>query len=483
MSSFHEWAVTGLAARLAAVMWHGVGSAALLMGLAACGGGDPASPSSEAAPPKAQPAAAVTSVNTGVTDRPVGVFVAGSANGDAFVMWLTESGPRRQLWAVRYTRNTGQWSEPRRLSRNNVAYSSIALTADAAGNATAVWSELEDGVLSARFDRVAATWGAPVPLNSEVTFVHVAGNGSGVVHVVGTAGGDQTFDPAAGVWRPTGRLVQTNVPGGAATAEALALDESGHAVGLYRYASDFELIGSNVFSPATGRWGDLPPDGEQDFIGEVPGSRIDSIGSRQSIVQTQLIAVGQGDFIGAWNIDIGSDEIARIVLAKFSGSSRSWSTARTIVQVDPAQARLGTVALRSGGGNTFALWRQNLAGRAAVRVLRLDGNGIACDAVRTLDSAIGGDAEWPEMSVDARGNALAAWQQFDGTRNNLAWSRFDAARGQWEPAVLAESEPGDAVGARTAIAGDQALLSWTQREGNESRIKVTMLPLTEPPPR
>lgn len=454
-------------------------AAVLLLG--ACGGGGPAPASEGAASPRASAVSVVKTIDAGTMDRVTRHFVAGSANGDGIVMWLTEEGPRRQLWAVRYRAVTGQWSEPQRISRNNVYYYTIALTADAAGNAMAVWSEEEDGIVAARFDAAAGAWAAPVVLGPNAGDTPVAGNDAGVVHVIGIAGDDHVFDPAAGVWRSSGRFLQTNVTVGAPSAVALAVDQAGHAVGLYRYASDFELMGSNAFSPSTGQWNTLSPDSGQDFIGEVPGSRLDAIRTRESIVQTELAAIGQGDFIGVWNVDIGSDEIARIVLAKFSGQSRSWSTARTIVQVDPAEARLGTVQLRSGGGNTFAIWRQNLAGRPAVRVLRLDGNGLACDDLRTVDSAVGGSAEWPELVVDSRGNAFAAWHQNDGMRNNIAFSRFDASRGSWLPAELAETEPADSFAARPAIAGSQVLLTWVQREGDRLRIKATLLPTVVPP--
>ena len=449
------------------------GGYAVALMLAACGGGGSAPSGSDAGPPRALPASVADTLDNGTQDPIVGLLSAGSANGDCIVMWLTEEGPRRQLWAVRYRASVDQWSEPQRISRSDVYFFNISLTADATGNAVAVWSELEDGTVAARFDAASGSWAEPVALDPEPRSTLVAGNDAGVVHVVGLRGGDQVFDPAAGVWRPSGRLLQTNVAVGGANTEALALDQAGHALGLYRYVADFELLGSNHFSPGTGQWASLPAG--SGLIGVVPGSRVE----QETLVNVNVTAVGQGDFIGAWNVDTEIEAITRVVVARYSGASGSWSTARTVAQVPP-DSLLGVLRLRSGGGNTFALWRQTLGGRPAVRVLRLDDNGIACDDIRTVDSAVGGAAEWPDLAVDARGNAIAAWHQFDGTRNNIAFSRFDASRGSWQPAELAEAEPGDAIGVRLTVAGSQVWLTWVQREGNDLRIKAKLLPTAQP---
>lgn len=453
-----------------------VAGIAMAVLLGACGGGGPAPSGRDAATPEALPTSIVKTIDTGTMPPNAGLFVAGSANGDGIVMWLTDTGSQRQLWAVRYRSLTGQWSEPLRISRNNVSNYSINLTADATGNAMAVWSEEEDGIVAARFSAAAGTWAAPVALGPNVGFAQVAGNDAGVVHVIGAAGGDHVFDPAAGVWRSSGRFLQTNVSVGAATPEALALDQAGHAIGLYRYAWDVDLLGSNHFSPATGQWQPLPADGE--LIGVLPGSQV----TQQYIVNANVAALGQGDFIGAWNVDTtGAGGITRVVAARYSGASGTWSSARTVAQVSP-DSQLSSFYLRSGGGNTFALWSQTLAGHPAARLLRLDDNGIACDDVHTVDSVLGGAALRPQLVVDARGNALATWQENDGERSRIAYSRFNAPSGRWLPAELLETGPGDVSAAIPAVAGSQVLFAWLRPEGPELHIQATLLPTVQPPP-
>ena len=66
-----------------------------------------------------------------------------------------------------------------------------------------------------------------------------------------------------------------------------------------------------------------------------------------------------------------------------------------------------------------------------------------------------------EIATDAAGNAIAVWQQHDGTRNNIYYSRFSG--GAWSAPALLESLDPDATQPDVAMnsAGD-ALAVWTQ---------------------
>jgi hypothetical protein len=167
------------------------------------------------------------SIDAGATGTPVDLRVAASSNGDGFVAWRTHDRPLSSLWAARYRADAGTWDEPVRINAYDVFGSEFHLTADAGGNATIVWLQL-DGVTSARFDAGTGAWGAPVPLRTPPQPVIVAGDAAGTVHVVGTRDGERAFDPATAVWHSTGQLAQTNEVAGLATARAIAVDESGN---------------------------------------------------------------------------------------------------------------------------------------------------------------------------------------------------------------------------------------------------------------
>ena len=67
------------------------------------------------------------------------------------------------------------------------------------------------------------------------------------------------------------------------------------------------------------------------------------------------------------------------------------------------------------------------------------------------------------------------------SRSNIAINRFDRATASWAGAVLAETQPGNAIGPRASAAGGQALLGWIQSEGGVNRVKVVLQPMDEAP--
>ena len=176
-----------------------------------------------------------------------------------------------------------------------------------------------------------------------------------------------------------------------------------------------------------------------------------------------------------------------IRIARFTSSTRTWSTAQTLVpsnaQNDVRFQRLGS----DGNGNALLLWTESDGMRTALKAMRLDQAGLACEAVQVIDSAVGGGAGRADLGVDPQGNAIAIWQQFeggrpdDGSRSNIAVNRFDRATGAWAKAVLAETQTGNAISPSTSANGGQALLGWIQAEGGVNRVKALLQPLTDTP--
>ncbi len=108
-------------------------------------------------------------------------------------------------------------------------------------------------------------------------------------------------------------------------------------------------------------------------------------------------------------------------------------------------------------------------------------------AVQVIDSVVGGGAARADLGIDPQGHAIAIWQQFeggradDGSRSNIAINRFDGATGAWASAVLAETQPDNAISPRASASGGQALLGWIQSEGGANRVKALLQPLTNTP--
>jgi len=420
------------------------------------------------------------SIDIGASGNPVNLRVARSANGDGFAVWQADDGTRRNLWANRYRAATAAWGSPINIEATSDDIGEFDLTVDASGNAAVVWHE---GV--ARFDAGTGVWGTPVRLSSEAVQPRLASDATGVMLAVyGNFPRGRFFDPVSRTWQPEAVIEQSTFNTGHSFGPVPLLDGSGNAlVVFHNNRGGAEILASNYFSRSTGSWGKLPPDSDNDILGT-----IDSfvIGFNDNI---QLATSAGGDFLLAWQKftesppGVGSE----IRIARFTSRTRTWSAPQTLalgnVQNDVRLQRIGSDA----GGNALVLWTENDGMRTALKAIRLDPAGASCSVALVIDSAVGGGASQAELGVDPQGHAIAIWQQFEGgrpdngSRSNIAINRFDGATGRWAGAVLAETQPGNAISPRTSASGGQALLGWIQSEDGANRVKALLQPLTNTP--
>ena len=75
----------------------------------------------------------------------------------------------------------------------------------------------------------------------------------------------------------------------------------------------------------------------------------------------------------------------------------------------------------------------------------------------------------PDVAMDGSGNAVAVWEQFDGSLNNILANRYSGA---WIAAGLIETgNAGLAANARVAVnAGGRAVAVWEQYDGTRMSI-------------
>ena len=84
------------------------------------------------------------------------------------------------------------------------------------------------------------------------------------------------------------------------------------------------------------------------------------------------------------------------------------------------------------------------------------------------------DSGWaysPQVGVDGSGNAVAVWQQSDGTRNSIWSNRYLEGTG-WGTAQLIETDnSGGASSPQVGVDGSgNAVAVWWQRDGARSDI-------------
>jgi hypothetical protein len=504
--------------------------AALLFCVSGCGGGSdgapPPSPTSTPAltptpdttQPPPEPAQRVVgtavSIDGGATGDPFNLRVARSANGDGFAVWLAAEGSRANLWANRYRAGTAAWGSPISITRGT-DINDFDLAVDPSGNAVVVWHENADlpppqfgRVLSARFDADAGVWTTPLLLNASSYLPRVAADASGAVLAVyavqqGTSAANlplvvrgRFLDPVSGTWLPEAAIAQD--PAGIVqyNEPVALLDGSGNAlvasfdIGSVIYTTT-TAVASNYYSRSSGSWG----------LGmAVPGSLVSRPVSIQGGLdgRMELAASTDGNFLLAWSsVDFSGATIegsfpADIHIAQFTSRTRKWSAPQMVVSGNEQQ-RVRLQRMRSdASGNAHLLWTENDGMRTTLKALRLDRAGAACEAVQVIDSAVGRNAWRADLAVDPLGDAVAIWQQFEGrlpdeggpedrSRSNIAINRFDRATARWDSAVLAETQPGDAISPRASANSGQALLGWIQAEGGANRVKALLQPLTNTP--
>jgi hypothetical protein len=487
------------------------GCVALFACLAACGGGGDGGPPSSArgmpesitepnpAPPTSprgmtapsRPAPAL-SIDSAASGNPVNMRVALSANGDGFAVWRGHDGTRHNLWANRYRAAKTAWGRPINIEASSADINDFDLAVDSGGNAVVAWYEVptpgrSGGVMSTRFDAGAGAWTTPMVLTTGAGEPRVASDATGAVlalYVGGNLVAGRLFDPVSGTWQPEDAIEQNTTGTGFSRDPVALLDGRGNALVTWPYArTGMAVVSSNYFSRSGGGWARLPPGQIYGSLGGVPGSF-----TQGSLENVQLATTTAGNFLAVWQAGQASDppENAAILISHFTSSTRTWSPARTLVPGRGQNIQFQRVG-SDAGGHTLLLWTEGMGTRTALKAVRVDPAGVACSGVQVIDSAVGGGAARAGLGIDPQGNAIAIWQQFeggrpdDGSRSNIAINRFDGAAGTWAGAVLAETQPGNAVNPRISASGGQALLGWIQPEGGANRVKALLQPLPDTP--
>lgn len=101
---------------------------------------------------------------------------------------------------------------------------------------------------------------------------------------------------------------------------------------------------------------------------------------------------------------------------------KTWGTAQLIETDNAGGAGDPRVAFDTAG-NALAVWTQGDGTRYNIWANRYTaGSGWGTAQLIETDNA--SDAGNPQIAIDTAGNALAVWEQFDGTRYNIWANRY-----------------------------------------------------------
>ncbi len=88
-----------------------------------------------------------------------------------------------------------------------------------------------------------------------------------------------------------------------------------------------------------------------------------------------------------------------------------------------------------------------------------------------FDSDDFGNADAPQIAMNAAGDAVAVWEQYDGSRTNAWANRYTAGKGWGVPQLIETDNAGDASSPQITLDGDgNALALWLQDDGARDNV-------------
>jgi len=395
------------------------------------------------------------------------------ASGNAFAVWEQYDGTRFNIWANRYTAATGTWGAAALIETDNAGQAySPQVVIDSSGNATAVWHQ-SDGtryhIWTNRYKVSTGTWGVAVKIETDnsgdAEYAEVAVDASGNVVAVW----QQSQGSAREIW--SNRYTAASGTWGIAVqieglsnsnSPKVAIDASGNAVAVWsRFNSSYFNIWSNRYIASTGTWGTAQLI-ETDTMG--------------NSVSPQVTIDVSGNVIAVWSKsaanpnDIWSDRYT-ICSNRYKAATNTWGTSERIDSDNTGSATGPQVAI-DASGNAVVVWYQYDGTRYNIWSNRYNAATKTWGTAIIIEADNSGSAYLPQVATDASGNALVVWYLFNGTSYSLWANRYNAATSTWG---TSEQIGTDAIWPQVAInASGNAMAVWCQYDGTRDNIWANM---------
>lgn len=432
-----------------------VNVACALSALVACGGGDGGG--SPAAPKRWKPAQMIQpGGRLGDAELPA---VAVDASGNAMAVWAELVGARRDVWASRYTPRSG-WSTPELIEREPGNAESPDVAIDAAGNAVAVWVQQDGTRYNVWTNRhTSAGWGLAQLLEADdrgdAASPRIATDATGRTLATWAQSDGTRYNVWASLYTAASgwRSPQPLDPVGAYSANNVssAFDANGNATVIWSQGRWPQLHIWAARYTAQGSW-------------EAP--RLIDTGSTGAGVLPQIAANAMGEAIAAW---AHWDGTRFSVWANRLTPASGWGTAQLAETSNAGDASNPQVIL-DASGVAWAIWRQSDGSRDSIWANRLDPTGGWASPQR-VETDNTGNAESPQIAADTAGNTHAVWTQLDGTRHNIWANRHTTATGWGSPQLLETQNLGDARDPTLRVdAAGNALAVWRQFDGTRHNL-------------
>jgi len=138
--------------------------------------------------------------------------------------------------------------------------------------------------------------------------------------------------------------------------------------------------------------------------------------------------------------------------------------APVLLETDNAGRAFDAQVAVDGSGNAVVVWQQTDGTFFNIWTNHYE-TGVGWGTAELIETTVG-HAAFPQVAMDASGNAMAVWYQFDGSRGDIWANRYEIGVG-WSTAELIETNnAGIAADAQVTMDGNgNAVVVWYQSNG------------------
>jgi lipocalin len=387
--------------------------------------------------------------------------VATDAQGNVIAVWEQYDGTRNSIYSNRYTAGIG-WGTAELIDVDNTGNATSARVAtDSQGNAIAVWRQTDRTQNNIYANRYTAGtgWGT-----AELIDVDNTGNATSPQVAVDAQGN------AIAVWRQTDRT-QNNIYAnrytagtGWGTAELMEIDNAGSASSP-QVATDSQGNAIAVWRQKERTQNNIYANRYTAGTGWGTAELID-VDNTGNATSPQVAVDEQGNAIAVWR---QTDRTQNNMYANWYTAGKGWGTAELVDVDNTGNATSPQVAV-DAQGNAIAVWEQSDGTLNKIWANRYTA-GTGWGTAELIDVDNTGNATSPQVAVDAQGNAIAVWRQTDRTQNNMYANWYTAGTG-WGTAVLIETDNAETAFSPQVAMDSQGNVTvvWYQSDGTRNNI-------------
>ncbi|HTZ64734.1 MAG TPA: PKD domain-containing protein [Solirubrobacteraceae bacterium] len=391
-----------------------------------------------------------------------GPFVGMDAQGDALAAWEGSGGGNETFRAA-----GGSWQPPGSLTGEGQGVEHPCVVMSSVGEALALWAAgngKDELVIEAASKPAGGSWQAPVTVAEKLTprallltDCHVAIDSAGDAVAVWSVETEFEFEEVWAAYRPAGgswqAAVEIQEPCCIDSAPAVAIDSQGNATAVW-VGSGYRIDAE--YKPAGENWRKPKGTAEVETLSE----------SGHAAFEPRIAFDEAGDAVAAWMLSTGESYTIQTASRPHDGS---WQAPVDMSEAGQ-DAYAPSVALDSAG-NALAVWELESDGHSVIQqATRPSGEtwGTPSDL-----SAADGYAYNPQLAIDPKGDAVAVWEvNSDSTWTVQANVKPDD-EGWGVPSTI--SEPSTHAELFPQIAVDyqgDALAAWELYDGTSYLIQA-----------